>query len=394
MSTASPAPGLLFTAFEPSGDEHAAPVIAELRRRRPDLTIYALGGPLMAAAGAELIESSTDNAVMLQGTVTQAVSHYQRVGRLGQWLEGRRIAALVPVDSPAANWSICALLRRRQPQARIVHLVAPQLWAWAPWRIRKLRRLSDHVLCLLPFEAQWFAARDMPATFVGHPVFDPQLHQPPPPLADAPAGAVKLALLPGSRMGEIDANLLTMLQVTAQLQQRHPGLAAVVSARDVRGAEKVNAVIDRARQQKQAIGPVTVRHGQTEAVIAWADVVLATSGTVTLHIVAQRKPMVVFYNTSKLLVQLLARWLVHTRTFTLPNLISESLGLGRAVPEYVPHFRQVDPLVAEMDRLISQPQSRAEQTDRLAHIAQTFANKHYAQESAEKILALLEAAAD
>ena len=175
MAASDPNRDILFTAFEPSGDALAAPMITRLLEQHPGLRVWALGGPKMLAAGADLIETTTDNPAMLLGAASQARAHQQRLKRLTKWLNDHKLAALVPVDSPAANWSICKLVRKTQPAAKIIHLAAPQLWAWAPWRIKKLRRLTDHVLCLLPFEPDWFTARGVRATFVGHPLFDPSL---------------------------------------------------------------------------------------------------------------------------------------------------------------------------------------------------------------------------
>src|SRR5699024_836891 len=102
----------------------------------------------------------------------QALQHRTRLKRLAKWMRADdcNLAAVVAVDSPAANWSICKLARRHQPQAIILHLAAPQLWAWGEWRIRKLRRLTDGVLCPLPFAPAWFAARRVIPVFGGHPL--------------------------------------------------------------------------------------------------------------------------------------------------------------------------------------------------------------------------------
>ncbi len=171
-----PRGGLLFTAFEPSGDCLAAPVIDTIRRREPQVPIWAFGGGRMEAAGATLIERTTDRAVMLAGIAVQARRHQRRLAALKRWLADHPLAVHVPVDSPAANWSICRLVRRQASDASIVHLAAPQLWAWATWRVRRLRRLTDRVLCLLPFEPAWFARRGIPGVFVGHPLFDTEGH--------------------------------------------------------------------------------------------------------------------------------------------------------------------------------------------------------------------------
>ncbi|MFN7022873.1 MAG: lipid-A-disaccharide synthase, partial [Phycisphaerales bacterium] len=163
-------PALLFTAFEPSGDDHAAPVIAALRSRHPRLPIYAWGGPKMEAAGATIVERTGDDAVMGMPGLAKVLEHSRINRRIDDWLDDHRITVHVPVDSPAANFPICALTKARG--AKAVHLVAPQIWAWGQWRLKKLKRLTDLVLCLLPFEEEWFQARGVPARFIGHPLFD------------------------------------------------------------------------------------------------------------------------------------------------------------------------------------------------------------------------------
>src|SRR6185503_19635699 len=112
---------ILITAFEPSGDALAAGLIAELKRQRPEIAIHALGGPKMAAAGATIIETTTEDAVMLGGAIKHARVHHQRVKRIKAWLRANPIDALVPTDSPAANWAICKAVRKLQPKAKIVH---------------------------------------------------------------------------------------------------------------------------------------------------------------------------------------------------------------------------------------------------------------------------------
>ncbi|MEL7088073.1 MAG: hypothetical protein AAGL98_06470, partial [Planctomycetota bacterium] len=222
---------IVFTVFEPSGEVLASRLIREIKRRQPGRPIVALGGPKMEAAGAELLETTTAHAKMGLSAVTEARTLLRRKALLRDWLKENDIAAHVPVDSPGANWSMCRAVRKVRPDAKIVHLVGPQIWAWAGWRIRKLRWLTDHVMCLLPFEPEWFGRRGVPATFVGHPLYE----------ADAPAvdpaalrttdkeplpdGEPNVAFLPGSRPKEIAFNWPTMLRVYDQLRHRWPGMA-------------------------------------------------------------------------------------------------------------------------------------------------------------------------
>lgn len=374
-------PAILFTAFEPSGDDHASGVIAALKAMRPELKIYAMGGPKMAAAGAELIETTTEHAVMLAGAIGQAVAHKKRVGRLRKWLKDHEIIAHIPVDSPAANWAICQAVRDFLPKAKILHLVAPQLWAWAPGRIVKLRRLTDHVMCLLPFEPQWFGSRGVETTFVGHPLFDkPRRSGEGDTLGLPSTASPKLALLPGSRAGEMKKNWPTMMAAVAELRKKHPQLTAVGALRDDKAIQMLPG------QGKMLPPGVVVRTGQTEAVLDWADAVLVVSGTATLLVAAYRKPMVTMFNVSRLQWHLLAKWLIKTRTFTLPNLISESLGIGRAVPELVPHFGQVEPVVEALEPLLIDAGARRDQEKLLDQVIAPFQGHVCGKEAAMIIL--------
>lgn len=376
--------GILFTTFEPSGDMLAAGVVTVLRREHPDLPIYALGGPRLEAAGATLLEHTTEHASMGLSTLAQAFAHKKRLGRLGAWLKDNNIRALIPVDSPAANWSICKLVRTHRPEARIIHLVAPQLWAWGEWRIRRMRRLSDHALCILPFEPQWFTSRGVPATFVGHPVCDPACHKPvDDDVADLPAPHPRLGLLPGSRTGEIRKNWPTMLAAFMQLKSKHPELQAVIAALDTR----LEGMIRQITQENAGAWPdgLEIVVGRVESVLRWCDAVLVTSGTATLQVAARGRPMVAMYNLNQLLFRLFAQWLISTRTFTLPNLISEWLKMGRVMPEFVPHYGQVEPIVREVDRLLSDEHAMAAQRKGLSRVVAALGEQCFSQEAARRI---------
>ncbi|MDX1564755.1 MAG: hypothetical protein R3236_05070, partial [Phycisphaeraceae bacterium] len=228
----NPPTAILFTAFEPSGDEHAAAVIRQLLKIRPRWKVHALGGPQMAAAGAELIENTTQEAVMGTGALAKVREHRAILRRLADWWDDHPIAVHVPTDSPAANWSICKMAKARN--CRVAHLVAPQVWAWASWRVRRLQRWSDLVLSVLPFETLWFAERGVEARFIGHPLYDEPLDtdelrwQ----SVNYPTDEPKIALLPGSRPGELKRNWPVMKSAFERFRQRRPKACAVVAVRN------------------------------------------------------------------------------------------------------------------------------------------------------------------
>ena len=382
---------ILFTVFEPSGDMLAAQLIAELKQREPERRIVALGGPAMADAGAELLEETTGHAKMLVGAVTEAKELLRRVGVVKRWLDENHPAALVPTDSPAANWSMCKAVRKRRPGTPIVHLVGPQLWAWASWRIGRMRRLSDHVLCLLPFEPDWFGSRGVPGTFVGHPLFqEPSRDERLPATADDGAaltdGEPRLAFLPGSRPKELKQNWPTMRAVYEKLRHRHPNLAVAVAAADATRARELALACPGGRLPR-GMQMVT---GDAQGVLDWADVALVVSGTATLQAASRRTPMVVLYRIGRSAWEVAKRALITTRTFSLPNLIVESTGGDRVVPELVPYFGDVDEAVAALRPLLAEGDAREAQRRAFDDIAALFDGHVFRRDAADVLLRLIE----
>ncbi len=371
-------PAILFTGFEPSGDDHASAVIAVLRERHPDLKMYAWGGPKMAAAGAEVVEQTGADAVMGVPGLAKIREHRHINERIAAWLRDHPITLHVPVDSPAANFPICKITRARG--ARVMHLVAPQVWAWASWRVRKLRRLTDHVCCLLPFEEKWFRDRGIRATFVGHPLFDRELDLEAidREIAGWPSGRPRLALMPGSRPAEMEKNFPILLEAFRRLAREHADMIGIVAA-------TTRPVEARLREIAAASGgwpdKLEMVHGQTDAVVRWCDLALVVSGTVTLQVAKQAKPMVIVYKSSKLMYSLVGRWIVSTPFFSLPNLIAGE----RIVPELIPHFAGADALVDEALGLLERPERAEQQRRALRRISEAFRGHHAASAAAAEI---------
>lgn len=371
-------PRVLFTAFEPSGDDHASSVIRELRKRYPEIEIFAWGGPKMARAGAEIVQQTGDDAVV--GVPKwDTIKKYRRIQKdITDWIRANRPTVHVPVDSPAANFHICKQARRAG--AKVVHLVAPQLWAWGPWRINKLRKRTDLVLCILPFEERWFNVRKVPAQFVGHPLFDEPLDLDT--LTDKarllPDGRPKVAILPGSRPAELRRNFPLFLQAFRELRQRHPNMVGVVGAT----TEQVRAQLyERANSLGGWPEGMDVRVGETDLVTRWCDLAMVVSGTVTLQLAKQARPMVIIYKTNKLFYNLLGRWVISTKLLSLPNLIAGK----QIVPELIPYFSGTERLVEEFDRLIGDAAAQERQRKALRALTARFDGKIASAEAADAI---------
>jgi lipid-A-disaccharide synthase len=369
------ADAILFTAFEPSGDAHAAPVIRELRRRAPNLRIYAWGGPKMEAAGATMLECTADDGTMGLGALRKVIRFRGYLRAIKRWARQYRVLAHVPVDSPAANFPICKVMHRHG--ARIVHLVAPQMWAWGRWRVRKLRRLTSLVLCLLPLEEEWFNRRKVPARFVGHesmnrPLDEASLREQ---TGGLPRGAPRIAIFPGSRSQEVRANLRLLNAVFAELQGRHHGMCGVIVAANPDIAQLVKKII------KVFPTGLHVTVGNAEAAIAWCDLALAVSGTVSLDITRQQKPMIAVYRTGYF-SWLMAKLLIRTPWKLLPNIVA-----GREIcPEFIPYVGGPMPIVNAANHLLTDSKNAAIQSEALRRVLLRFSNKRPAEEAATLIL--------
>jgi lipid-A-disaccharide synthase len=357
----------------------------------------------MQAAGATMLQLTTSHAAMGAGVLKHAWTHRQWLKQLRSWLAAHPIDALVPTDSPAANWSICATVRKQQPNAKIVHLVAPQLWAWASWRIRRMRRLSDHVLCLLPFEPDWFSVRGVPGTFVGHPVFNEAPATPADP--NLPAAHPRLALLPGSRTGELARNWPTMCEAFMELSRRHRGLQAVIAAASDEASQFITHTTEQMLGRQAWPANLHMQIAQPNATLAWADLVLVVSGTATLQVAAHQKPMVAMFNTSRWMWRLLGQFLVSTHTYALPNVVLERClpetvahrearpnhEAPHVIPEFIPHFGLPNPIVHQLDRLIREPAARQHQIDAMRKLAALFEGKRFAETASDALLTVIRA---
>lgn len=321
---------IAIVAGELSGDQLGAGLIAAVRARRPDVHFAGIAGPAMRAAGCEAWAASDELAVM---GLAEVVRHLPRLRRVMADLTARLRAAppdlYVGIDAPDFNLRVEPQVRAAG--VRTVQYVCPSVWAWRQGRVRTIRHACDHVLCLLPFEAEFLARHSVPATFVGHPLAD-QLPADPDRLAArealglATAGPV-LAVLPGSRAGEVERLGPVFAATIAWLASRAPGLTAVVPLATPALRARFAGLFGAG-----TTGGAEVRllDGGAHQAMAAADVVLLASGTATLEAMLVNRPMVVAYRLAPLTYALLRGLrLVRVDHFALPNLLAGE----RLVPE-------------------------------------------------------------
>jgi lipid-A-disaccharide synthase len=308
---------LLVSAGEPSGDLHAASVVRALRTLDPGVSIDAVGGDALAAAGVHILAPVDRLAAV--GTVESAASlprHWALLRRLDTHLAERRYDAVLLVDYPGFHLRVAH--RAARYGVPVVYYIAPQLWAWGAWRLRRLRADVRHLAVILPFEERYFRDRGVACTFVGHPLLDrPDLPTGPDARralaldADAPV----LALFPGSRIAEHHRLWRPFRETAARMRDAIPGLSVVVAA-------------PRTSQLVGAEGMARTAHAPLA--LAAADVALCKSGTVTLEAALAETPLVVAYRLHPVTFGI-ARRLVRVPAIGLVNLIA---GSGVA-PEFI-----------------------------------------------------------
>lgn len=318
-------PTIFITAAEASGDAHAAGLIEALRRRVSDARFIGIGGPAMASAGCELIAEPVRRAVMTTGAFAHLGYFYKLIRQVRRAMDEIRPDVHVPVDSPALNWHLAKAARKRR--IPVAYYIAPQTWAWAPWRVRKLRKLTDAVACILPFEADYFGERGVNAHYVGHPLFDDLPAADPPDLAAAAAsGQWRITLLPGSRESEIKSHAPALAAVMDGLARRYSQARFTITAIDDHAADVI--------RQSTGRGDLPIEVGHTAEVLKRSHFAITASGTVTLEVAHFGVPMVIFYRVGKWTYRLIGRWLIRTPHLSLVNILA-----GRTlVPELMPWF--------------------------------------------------------
>jgi lipid-A-disaccharide synthase len=350
---------IFLSVGEPSGDQHGAALMRALRQRHPDVRFSGFGGVQMESAGLESLHRLTNLAVMGIGAVIPLLwTFYKLVRQAGEYIDRELPDAVVLIDFPGFNWWIAR--KAKKAGVPVYYYMPPQLWAWAPWRIKKVRKYVDHVLAALPFEAEWYASRGVSVEYVGHPFFDEvAAHRVDDGFCKALRAASRLddrdcvvGLLPGSRNQEVRRNFPVMLQVARLLHERHPKLRFPVACyKESHRAQCAQLIAKHAPDL-----PIDLRVGRTPEIIDASDCCLMVSGSVSLELLARCTPAVVVYRGT-LLFYTLVLLLVKCHYNTLPNLIA-----GRAVMPEFPfvgltklHVRRMADI---LDGWISEPETQ------------------------------------
>jgi lipid-A-disaccharide synthase len=318
---------VMIIAGEASGDLHGANVVKALKKKS-DLKFIGIGSRALRKEGVSIIMDSHDLSVVgITEVFSKLTQIFQGIKAAKRAINRFRPALLILVDFPDFNIYIAGIAKRMK--IPILYYISPQVWAWRTGRVKKIRRLIDHMAVILPFEAHFYRKHGVSATFVGHPLLDTVQ-----PLSRAKfekniAGAPVLGLLPGSRDKEIFNHLPVMLDAAGLLKVYFPDLKVLVSLASSLDRGFVEKILEKCRGSLKEVEIVEGGAGNT---FNRSSVLVAASGTVTLEAALAGIPMVIIYRVSRL-SYLLGKALIRVKYVSLINLIARRELLPELIQE-------------------------------------------------------------
>lgn len=369
---------IFISAGEPSGDIHGGNLVRHLKWMRGDVECVGFGGEHMKEAGAQLLYPLTELSVMFFARVlAHAVTFLNLISRADRFFRHHRPDAVILIDYPGFNWWMAR--RAKAHGIPVYYFVPPQLWAWGGWRVKKMRRFVDHVLCSLPFEPAWYRERGVTAHYFGHPFFDEvpaqqldgafleEQRRDPRPL---------LAILPGSRHQELERNLATQLRAAALIHRARPDVRFLVACYRPAHQKKVAACLE-----KYPSLPVQAQVGRTPEIIELCQAAISVSGSVSLELLQRGKPSVIVYRIGKLDLKV-ARWFVTAKYVTLVNLLADRV----VFPEYPSDRDESLAVSQDIVRWLNVPQERQAVVDALADLKARFGQPGACERAARFVL--------
>jgi lipid-A-disaccharide synthase len=348
---------IFITVAEVSGDQHAAHLVRSLKELDPTLIVEGLGGPEMRAAGAVIHHETVKSAAMGVAAVWRVPEMFRLLRWTRNYFKTHQPDLQICCDSWGMNNYFAKLAHGMG--VPVLYYIAPQTWASREGRVKKIRQWVDQLACILPFEEEYFRGHGIKATFVGHPLFDQLPSRPMRNIAsDFSNRPPVVGLLPGSRRAEAQKNLPSMLKVAERIREKFPGVKFLVPT-----TAGTDAVV---RALVNGTGDLEYHQNAFDQVVPRCDLCITVSGTATLHLAGHLVPMLVVYRVTPFMWHAFGRWLVHTRTFALVNLLNE--GRRHIVPEFIPWFGDADSVANAAIDFLANPGERTQQVDRLARM--------------------------
>jgi lipid-A-disaccharide synthase len=366
---------VLISAGEASGDLYAAGLVEALRRRNPDIEFFGCAGPRMQNAGVRAIVDAASISVV---GLVEVITHIPRI-----WREYRKLLRAASAERPdiailtdSPDFHLRLAKRLKKLQIPVIWLIAPQVWAWRKGRLPMMRRNIDQLLCIFPFEPEFFVSNGMDAVYLGHPLT--RMVKPSASRSElrkrfgVPDGVPLIALLPGSRNGEVARHLPILIEAADRIAQagHKPDPRFILAA-----PPGLNL------REPISGSSIQLQEGQTWDVLACSDLALAASGTVTIEASLLGTPMVTFYRVNNL-SWYIGRRLVKVPFFSMVNLVAGR----RIVPELIQNEMTATRIAEEALRLLGDEAARREMRRELALAVQKLSGPDDPMEVAASVV--------
>jgi lipid-A-disaccharide synthase len=380
---------IFISAGEPSGDVHGSNLAKALKSQWPDVELIGFGGPKMAEAGVNLNYKLTDHAVMGFGKVVGKIGTFLGIIKQAATIfDEQRPDAVVLIDYPGLHWWIAK--RAKQRGIPVFYHVPPQLWAWAGWRVKKVKDRFSYLFCSLPFEPKWYADRGYPyAEYVGHPFFDD--------LAERKVDETWveqqksrsdhwLAILPGSRQQEIESNLPMMIKAIERVSKERPDVRYAVACLSDAHKAKVEKVMHDHPLPAWFMDRIELFVARTPEILRLAEMAWSVSGSVSLELMYETVPTVIVYRVKPIQMRM-SDVLLKAPFITLTNLLAG----WDVMPEY-PTEVDVDKEMADWALLwLNDPTEAKRKREALATLRDQYCQPGASATVAARIAQILEA---
>jgi lipid-A-disaccharide synthase len=373
---------VMISAGEASGDRLGAGLAAALRKQDPTIDLVGMGGPQMRDAGVRLVQDSAEVSVVGISEVLSRLPQISRaMKRLEHLIDEERPDLLVPIDFPDFNLRLAARAGRRD--VGVVYFVSPQVWAWRPRRVHRIRRLVREMLVLFDFERAFYDAADVPVTWVGHPLADGPLGGADPAQLRQRVGlqaeSTVVALLPGSRAGEIDRHMPVLLEVAGRLRRERPGLEFLVPLAPSAPERALHDLIE-----DSGLQGIHVHAGDFPDVLRCCAAGAVASGTASLEAATVGLPMVVIYRMNPM-SHWIGKRMIQVDHVAMPNLIAGR----RLVPELLQDACNPSRIAAELERYLSDPTHTQAVREGLGTVLRKLGEPGVFERAAERVRAHL-----
>ncbi|OUY07044.1 lipid-A-disaccharide synthase [Acinetobacter populi] len=355
---------------EVSGDTLGAALIRSFKAQGIDADFEGIGGPQMIAEGFKSLYPMDTLSVM---GLVEVLKHLKdlfavRDGLIQHW-ENAPIDLYIGIDAPDFNLRVAKLIKDKKLPIKTVQYVSPSVWAWRQKRVFNIKYAIDLVLCLFPFEVDFYQKYDVPAVFVGHPLakqlpLNPDAQQAKQQLQLDPAQAY-IALLPGSRSGEVSKLLPVMLESVQRMMQSQPQLKFLIPAINAQRSQQIKTLLatqpDTVQEKIHVIDNTHTSSNIGRLVMQASDAVVLASGTATLEALLLHKPMVVIYKLHWLTYRIML-WMVKIPDYSLPNIIAKK----KIVTELIQSDATAQNIERDLTRLLNTEQGLLQQQQLLA----------------------------